>query len=76
MKENKGSDYNRYTDLIKYSKIKKILMSIDPKILEILKKISDENQDHEISKILESWLKELDDGKLDLDQEENKLNFK
>ena len=56
-------------------------MSIDPKILEILKKkISDKNQDHEISKILESWLKELDDGKLDLDQEEkinsilNKLN--
>ena len=56
-------------------------MSIDPKIIEILKKkISDENQDQQISKILEDWLKELDDGKLDLDQEEkinsilNKLN--
>lgn len=56
-------------------------MSIDPKIIEILKKkISDENQDQQIFKILEDWLKELDDGKLDLDQEEkiksilNKLN--
>ena len=56
-------------------------MSIDPKIIEILKKkISDENQDQQISKILEDWLKELDDGKLVLDQEEkinsilNKLN--
>ena len=56
-------------------------MSIDPKIIEILKKkINDENQDQQISKILEDWLKELDDGKLDLDQEEkinsilNKLN--
>ena len=46
-------------------------MSIDPKIIEILrKKIADENQNNEISKILENWLKELDDGKKDLNQED------
>ena len=56
-------------------------MNINKKIIKKLKKkISDENQDQQISKILEDWLKELDDGKLDLDQEEkinsilNKLN--
>ena len=38
-------------------------MSIDPKIIEILKrKILDENQDMEISQILENWLNELDEG--------------
>ena len=46
-------------------------MSIDPKIIEILKKkFSSNNQSDEISKIFESWLKELDDGKKDLNQEE------
>ena len=46
-------------------------MSIDPKIIEILKKkLADENQNSEISKILENWLKELDDGKKDLNQED------
>ena len=46
-------------------------MSIDPKIIEILrKKLADENQNNEISKILENWLKELDDGKKDLNQED------
>ena len=46
-------------------------MSIDPKIIEILKKkISNDNQSEEISKILENWLRELDDGKKDLNQEE------
>ena len=46
-------------------------MSIDPKIIEILKKkISNDNQSDEISKILENWLRELDDGKKDLNQEE------
>lgn len=46
-------------------------MSIDTKIIEILKKkFSINNQSDEISKIFESWLKELDDGKKDLNQEE------
>lgn len=46
-------------------------MSIDPKIIEILKrKISDENQDMKISQIFENWLNELDEGKKDLNQEE------
>ena len=46
-------------------------MSIDSKIIEILKKkLTDENQNDEISKILENWLKELDDGKKDLNQED------
>lgn len=46
-------------------------MSIDPKIIEILKKkLADENQNSEISKVLENWLKELDDGKKDLNQED------
>lgn len=46
-------------------------MSIDPKIIEILKrKISDENQDIKISQIFENWLNELDEGKKDLNQEE------
>jgi len=46
-------------------------MSIDPKIIEILKKkLADENQNSEICKVLENWLKELDDGKKDLNQED------
>jgi hypothetical protein len=46
-------------------------MSIDTKIIEILKKkLADENQNGEISKVLENWLKELDDGKKDLNQED------
>ena len=46
-------------------------MSIDTKIIEILKKkLADENQNSEISKVLENWLKELDDGKKDLNQED------
>lgn len=46
-------------------------MSIDVKIIETLKKkIFEEGQDEQISKILENWLKEMDDGKKDLNQEE------
>lgn len=46
-------------------------MSIDPKIIEILKKkFTSNNQSDEIAKIFENWLKELDDGKKDLNQEE------
>lgn len=46
-------------------------MSIDVKIIETLKKkILEEGQDEQISKILENWLKEMDDGKKDLNQEE------
>lgn len=46
-------------------------MSIDSKIIEILKeKIHDEGQNLEIFEILHKWLLELDDGKLDLDQDE------
>ena len=38
-------------------------MSIDPKVIEALKKkISTEGQDEVISKILETWLNELDQG--------------
>tara|TARA_A100001015_G_scaffold221504_1_gene249307 strand:+ start:2441 stop:2614 length:174 start_codon:yes stop_codon:yes gene_type:complete len=46
-------------------------MSIDTKIIEILKKkLANENQNDGISKVLENWLKELDDGKKDLNQED------
>ena len=46
-------------------------MSLDNKIIEILKKkLANENQNDGISKVLENWLKELDDGKKDLNQED------
>ena len=46
-------------------------MSIDTKIIEILKKkLANQNQNDGISKVLENWLKELDDGKKDLNQED------
>ena len=40
-------------------------MSIDPKIIEILKKkLLNKNESDDISKILENWLRELDEGKI------------
>ena len=46
-------------------------MSIDPKVIEILKrKMSSENQDEDISKILENWINEIDEGKEDINEDE------
>ena len=46
-------------------------MSIDPKVIEVLKrKMSSENQDEDISKILENWINEIDEGKEDINEDE------
>lgn len=46
-------------------------MSIDPKVIEVLKrKMSSENQDKDISKILENWINEIDEGKEDINEDE------
>ncbi len=46
-------------------------MSIDPKVIEVLKrKMSSENQDKDISKILEIWINEIDEGKEDINEDE------
>ena len=46
-------------------------MSIDPKVIEVLKrKVSSENQDEDISKILENWINEIDEGKEDINEDE------
>tara|TARA_A100001011_G_scaffold358625_1_gene404529 strand:- start:3550 stop:3723 length:174 start_codon:yes stop_codon:yes gene_type:complete len=46
-------------------------MSIDPKVIEVLKrKVSSENQDEDISKILEDWINEIDEGKEDINEDE------
>ena len=51
-------------------------MSIDPKVIEALKKkISTEGQDEVISKILETWLNELDQGKEDINQDDKIKNI-
>lgn len=46
-------------------------MSIDSKIIEVLKKkIISEGQDENISKTLENWLNEIDQGKEDINEDE------
>ena len=51
-------------------------MSIDPKVIDALKKkISSEGQDEVISKILETWLNELDQGKEDINQDDKIKNI-
>ena len=51
-------------------------MSIDPKVIEALKKkISTEGQDEVISKILETWLNELDQGKEYINQDDKIKNI-
>ena len=46
-------------------------MSVDPKVIEVLKKkMRAENQEDSISKIFEVWLDEIDQGKKDINQEE------
>tara|TARA_A100001035_G_C27777854_1_gene500040 strand:+ start:2223 stop:2396 length:174 start_codon:yes stop_codon:yes gene_type:complete len=43
-------------------------MSLDKRVIEtIKKKISEENEDTNISKILIEWLNNIDEGKKDLD---------
>ena len=43
-------------------------MSLDKRVIEtIKKKISEENEDTNISKILIKWLNNIDEGKKDLD---------
>ena len=43
-------------------------MSLDKRLIETIKqKISDENEDSNISKILIEWLNSIDEGKKDLD---------
>tara|TARA_B100002051_G_C16349098_1_gene445461 strand:- start:192 stop:365 length:174 start_codon:yes stop_codon:yes gene_type:complete len=43
-------------------------MSLDKRVLDtIKKKISDENEDGQISEILIHWLNSIDEGKKDLD---------
>ena len=43
-------------------------MSLDKRVIEtIKKKISEENEDSNISQILIEWLKNIDKGKKDLD---------
>ena len=45
-------------------------MSVDPKVIEVLKKkMRAENQEDSISKIFEVWLDEIDQGKKDIDSE-------
>ena len=42
-------------------------MSMDKRVIETIKKKSEENEDTNISKILIEWLNNIDEGKKDLD---------